>query len=426
MSRSTVNRWTGACAILLCVPLLFKFRWVNFPLSDDLYGGAFSLSGYAAIHPGFTFASFGALAAAALILASVFCALQRPLWQCLMAGALFVLLSSAYLQVAVGDARLLIEVSRQSDWFRSIVAGQSPGSHPEVELWQRLAFDTVGDRLYTGWYYLGLGWYFGLLAAIAIFVAGARAIDARYAGAIATLTLSSSAIVAFLFLLQPLRAQRAFEIAAAAESNARSEDAISAYANAMRLDAWYMLNPRIHERIGAAYTILQHSYEPDVSVYRSERTFDRYRQDAATGELPAAIDDYDQLSSRSGALGIVAAWRAGDIGVIYGLHLFQGGAFAAAVQAWEQALRKDPDNWLAAYYLMMGYPQVGHYREMAAVSQRFIDKCADPVALGAFYQALGDAQTWMGAPGIGHQAYYDSYYYDYHFNRRGLASLIDP
>ena len=426
MSRATIDRWTGFSAILLCVPLVLIFRWVNFVLSDDLYGGAFSLFGYTPIHPHFTFASFGVIAAAILMLAAMFCALRRPLWQCLMAGALFLLLAYAYLQVAVGDPRLAIEAARQSDWFLWIVAGQSPGNHPETELWQKLAFDTVGDRLYTGWFYLGLGWYLGLLAAIAMFVAAARSIDTRYARRIATLTLLSTAALAVLLLVRPFRAERAFEVAAQAQADARYEYAITSYGDAMRMDSWYGLNPRIHERIGAAYTILQRVNEPDAVVYRSELTIDRYREDAATGDLPRAIADYDLLSTRDDAIGIIARWRAADVGVIYGLHLFQGGAFGPAVRAWEQVLQKDPDNWQAAYYLTMGYPQVGRYREMAAVSQRFIDHCADPVALGAFYLALGDAQTWMGTFGTGHEAYYKSYYYDYSFNPRGLSSLSNP
>lgn len=426
MSRATIDRWTGFSVILLCVPLILIFRWVNFTLSDDLYGGAFSLFGYTPIHLRFTFASFGAIAAGILMLAAVFCALRKPFWQCLMAGALFLLLAGAYLQVAVGDTRLAIEAARQSDWFLWIVAGQSPGARPETELWQRLAFDTVGDRLYTGWYYLGLGWYLGLLAAIAMFVAAARAIDARYARRIAMLTVVSTAALAVLFLVRPFRAQRALQLAVQAQADARYENAISSYVDAMRLDGWYRLNPRIHERIGAAYTTLQRINEPDAVVYRSELTIDRYREDAATGELPRAIADYDLLSARDDAVGVVARWRAADVGIIYGLHLFQGGAFGSAVRAWEQVLQKDPDNWLAAYYLTMGYPEVGRYHEMAEVSQRFIDDCADPVALGAFYLALGDAQTWMGSAGTGQAAYYKSYYYDYTFNRRGLSSLINP
>jgi len=426
VSRATVDRWTGFSAILLCVPVVLIFRWVNFVLSDDLYGGAFSLFGYTPIHPRFTLASFGTVAAGVLTLAAVCCALRRPVWQCLMAGALFLLLVCAYLQVAVGDARLAIEAARQSDWFLWIVAGQSPGVHPETELWKKLAFDTVGDRLFTGWYYLGVGWYLGLLAAIAIFVAGARAIDARYARRIATLTLASTAALAVLFLLRPFRAQRAFELATRAQAGAHYEFAISSYLDSMSMDPWYGLNPRVHERIGAAYTTLRRIDEPEAIVYRSERTVDRYREDAATGELSRAIADYDQLGARDDAIGIIARWRAADVGVIYGLHLFQGGAFGPAVTAWEHVLQRDPGNWLAAYYLTMGYPQVGDYRKMAEVSHRFIDSCADPVALGAFYQALGDAQTWMGISGTGHEAYYKSYYYDYTFNRRGLSSLIEP
>jgi len=421
-----MDRWSGFSAILLFVPSVLIFRWVNFTLSDDLHGWAFSLFGYTPIHPRFTFASFGVTAAGILMLAAVFCALRRPLWQGLMAGALFLLLVCAYLQVAVGDARLAIEAARQSDWFLWIVAGQSPGVRPETELWQKLAFDTVGDRLYAGWYYLGLGWYLGLLAAIAMFVAAGRAIDARYARRIATLTLVSTAVLALLFLERPFSAQRAFELAARAQADARYEDAINSYSSAMRLDPWYGFNPRIHERIGAAYTTLQRINEPDAVVYRSERTIDQYREDAAIGDLPRAIADYDLLSARDDAVGTVARWRAADVGVIYGLHLFQGGAFGPAVRAWEQVLQKDPDNWLAAYYLTIGYPQVGRYREMAEVSQRFIDDCADPVALGAFYLALGDAQTWLGTFGTAHEAYYKSYYYDYTFNQHGLSSLINP
>ncbi len=426
MSRATIDRWTGFGAITMLVPLVVRFSWINFALSDDLHGGAFSLFGYSPIHPRFTFASFGMIAAVILILAAVSCALRRPLWQCLMAGALLLLVVCAYLRVAVGDARLAIEAARQSDWFLWIVAGQSPGVHPEPELWQKLAFDTVGDRLYAGWYYLGVGWYLSLLAAIAMFVAAARSIEARYVRRIAAVTIASAVALAFLSLARPFEAQRAFEFAARAQAEARNEDAISSYTDAMHLEAWYALNPRIHERIGAAYTTLQRLNEPDAVVYRSEQTIDRYREDAAIGELPRVIADYDLLSERNDSIGMVARWRAEDVGVIYGLHLFQGGAFGPAVRAWEEVLDKNPDNWLAGYYLTIGYPQVGRYREMAEVSQRFIDHCADPVALGAFYLALGDAQTWNGTLGTGHEAYYKSYYYDYAFNRRGLSSLVSP
>ena len=148
----------------------------------------------------------------------------------------------------------------------------------------------------------------------------------------------------------------------------------------MALDSWYSWNPRIYERTGAAYASLGEMSHPECKIYEAERIFAANQGTAFVGNLPDAIDLYDSIVSAPGSIGAVATMRAGDLRVLYGLHLFQVGAFGSAVAQWETALRNDDHNWLAAYYLGRGYPTVNRYQDLIRVSRQFADQCGDPLA----------------------------------------------
>jgi hypothetical protein len=112
--------------------------------------------------------------------------------------------------------------------------------------------------------------------------------------------------------------------------------------------------------------------------------------------------------------------------LVYGWHLFEAGSFGSAVAAWNEVLRREPDNWLAAYYLTLGYPTIGGYRELAEMSERFLAKCGDPLTVGVFYNSLGKAQIHLDELDKGHASYYASYKRDYINNNAAVHSLIGP
>jgi hypothetical protein len=106
--------------------------------------------------------------------------------------------------------------------------------------------------------------------------------------------------------------------------------------------------------------------------------------------------------------------------------LFEAGSFGAAVAEWTEVLRREPDNWLAAYYLTLGYPTINSYRELAQMSERFLANCGDPLTVGVFYNSLGKAQSHLDELDSGHASYYTSYKLDYINNNSAVHSLIGP
>jgi len=421
-----LTRGLGCLAILSAIPLILAFRWVNFTLDADLYGFAFSIFGYAPRHPQIIFASFGVAAALILAAAAVACAANTP-GLCASLGSLLVLVMFwAYLRVAVGDAQLLVALARQSDWWLIIAGHPQPFARVEPGVWSQLAFDTLSDRLISGWYYLGLGWYFAVISGllIAVWPVASGQVTRTWAGVV-TMVVSIVLLTAGS-LLKPALAQRSFVSAVNFEAAGDLLEAKEEYRNAVDLDPWYALNSRIYERMGALDAASGRIDTPEYKVYQAERIFARNQGTGSVWELDSAVLDYDSVAETSGTIAVAAKMRAGDMRVLYGMHLFQDGAFGSAVALWNAALIHEPDNWLAAYYLTLGYPAVNGYRDLAELCERFLVRCRDPLTTGVFYNSLGAAQIEIGEKDAGHRNFYTSYKDDYLNNRAAITSLIGP
>jgi tetratricopeptide (TPR) repeat protein len=424
--RASVVEWLGAITLVLCLVPLLVFRWVDFSLSRELYGYAFSIFGYAREHPSFIAGSFGVIAAVLFIAGAAAIILRKPNIQCTVATALFVILEWAYLRLSLGDSNLLVELLRQSNSWLIIVGLPAPSATVEPGVWHHLYFDTIADRLVLGWYYLGLGWYVALIATAYLFVNGVRELSRRLVGRILTVFLACTLILVAFFLYGPVRAEQAFVAAVRKQSEGRPMEAIELYRQAMDLDTWYSWNPQIYGRIGQAYASLGRTDTPEYAIYDAERIFAQNQGKAFIGDLPYAIDQYELVASAGGKIGVVARMRADDIRLTYGLHLFQVGAFGSAVREWESVLRTEPYNWLAAYYVGLGYPSLNQYPSLLEVSQRFLAECGDPVAIGIFSNRLGDAHTRLGDLDTAHRDYFKSYHIDYTRNRAGISALVGP
>ena len=162
--------------------------------------------------------SFGIVTAALLLLAVAAGLLARPRVECALGAAASVLLVWAYMRVSVGDTRLLLEAFRQSDWWLTIVGSPPSTAIVDPAVWRQLNFDTLSDRLFSGWQYLGLGWYAGLTAALCTFAGGASVLGARGTARIATIAVASIMALALFFLYRPIMAQQTFGAAMRAQT----------------------------------------------------------------------------------------------------------------------------------------------------------------------------------------------------------------
>ena len=60
------------------------------------------------------------------------------------------------------------------------------------------------------------------------------------------------------------------------------------------------------------------------------------------------------------------------------------------------------------------------------LAQKLISQLGDPIWIANLYNNLGDSQTRLGKFAEAHAAYRRSYYFDFVFNCRALASLTGP
>jgi tetratricopeptide (TPR) repeat protein len=401
------------------------FYWVNFTLSKELFGFSYSIFGYRLDHPLLVPLSFGVLASIPLLIGAFAALFHWPRTQYWAGGLGLIVALWAGCQVVAGDGNLLFQLSRQSDWWSIINGLPSSQSQMEPSIWPVLNFETLYDRIYTGWYYLGVGWYATLFTAIGL-MAGAIAVAPRERLRLGAATAVAALLIIVASLIRPVLAQKAFVDGLQYQTEGRPDLALDSFRRAIALHRWYALNPRVYQRIGAVYAVLHQTNQPEYKAYLAERLFAEDQLQASVGDIPHAITLYDQLATMPGDFGAVARVRANDMRLVLGWHLFQGGAFGQAVITWDQVLRNDHYSWLAAFYAGMGYPTVARYQDLKAVTQDYLSRCGDPLLIGVLYNNLGDAEGWLGNHDAAHNDYYLSYHIDYSFNTRGASASAGP
>jgi hypothetical protein len=423
---SCLLRWLKTTAILVVIGLMLCFRWVNFTLDRGLYGFAFSISGYSPTQTTVVIGSFGVVAAGILLCVAAAAVWDQRGLQAFLGVLLLLLMLWVYLRISLGDAKLLLALARQSDWWLIIAGHPLSASRIEPGVWAQLAFDTVSDRLFSGWYYLGIGWYIGTIAGLVLVGSAKVSRRIKRGCPLLTITAASFAALAAAFLAKPVLAQRSLVAAMNSEANGDLLRAKDEYSRAMQLDPWYALNSRLYERIGRLDEALGRTDSPEYELYSAQIIFDDNRGVGSTWRLASAILTLDHIAGTKGPIADAAQMSSTDMRVLYGLRLFQDGAFGSAVSVWNAVLEREPDNWLAAYYLTWGYPTINRYRDMAQLSERFLARCADPLTLGIFYNSLGNAQIELGDLDRARASYHASYKRDYLNNSNAISALIGP
>jgi hypothetical protein len=425
-------KWLGLAVLALCLPLLLFVPWVFGPISAGVRGISFSFLGETSTSP--SLGSFGVLAAALVIIAALAFQLRTPVLAFAAGVAMLVVALWAWLSISVGDPVLLARVAYGTEWARAsrpFITQYTPGNFwTEPAFWTsltpgavELSFDTLLDRLWSGWYFLDFGWYFVPIIGVSLIAASARAIDRRHLARIASAAIVASIALAALILWNPLIAERDLARAVRAEASDQPDEAIDLYRDAIRRDGWYRENIRLYVRIGGVEAGRGRTFSAEYKAYQAENLAAEDSGYLDSGRLPAAIAILDSIAVSGGELSHAAARREASLLTLYGAHLFNGGAFGEAVDAWRTALTRDPTSWLAAFYLTRGYIVVGRNQEAAKLAQETIANVSDPSMLGDLYTNLADTEMASGNLGPAHEAYYNSYYYNYHTNRRAVVGL---
>lgn len=425
MSNQQFSRLSGFVGVLVGIVIVNYFYWVKFTLSKELLGFSYSIFGYRLDHPKVVILSFGVIATVLMLIGAFSCLFHWPRTQYLAGCLTLVLAVWVACRVMVGDANLLFQLSRQSDWWTVLNGLPNPKSQIEPAIWPELNFETLYDRIYSGWYYLGIGWYATVFTALGL-MAGAFAVDRRERWRLGIATALASVTVIVFAVARPVFSQNAFAEGLRYQTEGNFDQAIAAFRRAMALDRWYGINARVYQRIGAVYAAMQQTDRPEYKAYVAERLFAEDQLQASIGDIPRAIVLYDQLESMPGDFGKAARFRADDMRLVLGWHLFEGGAIGQAVTVWDKVLENDPHSWLAAYYLGLGYPALGRYQDLKKVTQDFLSRCSDPLLIGVLLNNLGDAETWLGNLNAGHEDYYLSYHIDYSSNSRAASASSGP
>ncbi|MGH6972742.1 MAG: hypothetical protein ACREEQ_14135, partial [Caulobacteraceae bacterium] len=341
-------------ACLIGIPLLLGLQWVYFPVSPGMNAFQFPLSGLGWPRGAALF-SFGSLAALALLVCAAACCFRRPLWACFAGALLLLLCEAAYLRVVNGSSGLLARLAREAVWlhkaysFDTIYLPRNAAN--EASLWKQFSFDTVADRLVSGWYFMGAGWVITLVAACAIWLAALRLRGGRSARLVLGLTVAASVVLAALMLHGPLAAQRAVAAAMRFDAQGDAPNAIAQYRRATRLDGWFASNLGLAMRIGQIQPGQGDNVSPEARIFRAETIVSMNQSPGTIGDLPAAIQLYREIAAQSGPFRARADARAADIAADYGANLLTDGAFGSALLEWQAALNDEPANWLARYYL---------------------------------------------------------------------------
>ena len=410
--------WLLALSLMASVLLC---KWVAFPISNQLRGFRFSPLGYSSPHAFFW--SYGALAALLIIVWTI--AFQRGIGRvlCLVGMGLLMLALTTLMQVAFYDPALLKRLGSEADQAQMAVYFSSqylpPNPWIEPARWRFLTFDSLADRMWSGWYFLSFGWYATVTAGVAAISVGLQYIDSRRRTRM--LLIAGSALIALAVILSSshIRAQLAIDRAAFAVSTGQLQQAVTSYHQAIRLDGWNQLNPYVYARIGEIDSASGRTNTFEYRIYHAELL-------ASQNNYPSAIAEYHELAISSHNNLTWAPIREAALWTSYGQSLLNAGATGEAVAAFENALSLDSSNWLAAFCLSRGYYLSGRYRQTIDLITRLLDQLSDPQVRAGLYCDLGDAHMRAGDLGAAHLAYRRAWAVDEKLARRTLTSLVGP
>jgi len=421
------SKANGALALIVawslalgCAGVALAVKWLNFPLSRQLRGVDFAVGPYApgAQHPHVL--SFGVIAAGLIFAGAFFFTLRWWRWMAWTGAALLWVATLAPLKATLLDANLLqilaVEAAQQqlAAAFTQAALPVNFGSEP-TQL-SRLDLVTVEDRLTAAWEFVHAGWWAAFAASL--LALGYGAWRAR-GGSIHYWAWGGAAGIVVICSAGPALAEMALMRAHGAEVRGDLDGAERAYRQAMRMDGWAALEIDNYSAIGCLDEARGHRDTPEYHVYHAQLPSTQVDVTAALGEL-------ERVHTEDPVLAGVVRRREAELYTQYARQLHALAAYGAAANASENALERDPDSLLAAYYLAREYYLTGKYSDSAALSMKIALALSDPTFRSNLYSDAGDAYTQMGAYEQAKTAYRKAYIYDYVLNLRALADLNGP
>ena len=406
---------------LPCMAAEVFAKWLCFPLTKQLKGSQFPLLAYSPQAQNFSILSYGVTAAVLSGVAAWSLTRGKYRLLCWMGAGLIWLNALSILQVACIDGPLLQELDSQ--WSQQqLIASFTKKALPENKgdepsMWPHLPLQTVAERLIAGWYFVHLGWWWALFAGFAALGFGLWG-EKRFT--MVWITLGGTAALLFISAARPMLAEVAGARAHVAEARGEPDKAIEGYRKAIRLDGWVARMPDLYERIGAIDATFQRTNTIEYGMYHAEMASTQTDMAKSISELSALIP------RASEPLAGVLRRRTGELLVQYALTEHLRGAYGAAVNECEQALRFDSRSVVAAYYLSRDYYLIGAYQNAIDVTKTTLKRVDDPTARADFCSNLGDAYTKLNAYSEAKLAYRESYWLDYLLNRRALSALTGP
>jgi tetratricopeptide (TPR) repeat protein len=409
-----------------CIFLVVSSHWVALTISNEISGLHASILGYVPSHPGNPLLSWGF--AAGLLFALAAWTYSHKQWRtlALVGAALLVMCFAGLLQLAFAEPVLLkkladeelqwVGVQRfQNRFLPTCLRGEESNSvGPNITA----SIETAWDRTVAARYFMGSGWYLGIaVGLLSFFYAKARLSSPPERSRLTKGTLVVAACLAIAFSSRAVVAQILVTWGQDAEARGDPVLAIQRYRKAMSLDGWFAIHPTLYQRIGAIDANFGRVDTLEYGIFYSELLF-------AQGNYSEAIAELETAIPKAGKLATILREREAKMWTDYGLALYKQRAIAAGIPAWQEALAKNPSQWLAGFCLSRAYFTAGRYQESASLSERMIKAVRDPALIAEMYSNLGDADTRLGNLGEAHVAYRKSYLIDYVYNWRGLSDMI--
>ena len=412
---------TGWLLALGCAGGTMAGKWLNFPLSKQLKGTRYSLGAYTPDPAHLIPWSFGCVAALLILAGALAFHLRR--WRALAwVGALLLWLTFfGAFKPALTDARLLqalqIEFTQQQSALQFSSKALPINGGPEPTVWTKLDVSSIEARLTAGWYFVHVGWWAALFAALlAVGYATVRSGSARYAW----LAFAGTLVLLLACAFGPLRAELELMRARQLEARCDYAGASAAYRRAMRLDGWQALGIDNYAALGGIDAAQGRLHTPEYHVYHAQLASTQADLADALGEL------HDVNAPPNSLLADIVHKRASELYTIYARSMHLLSAYGAAAAASQEALKLQPDSLLPAYYLARDAYLVGRYQEAASLATRLLLRVDDPTVRANLFSDAGDAYTQLGLLVEAKAAYRNSYVFDYVLNLRALSALNGP
>jgi tetratricopeptide (TPR) repeat protein len=410
--------WVGA-GLLFVSPLL---GWMNPPLQGMLRGHQIPIllsevpTALSTHSPLFSFGAVACLMGGMTFL-SLLLALHRI--RLFLGGLALLLALFLPYQMAFPTPRWLATFTDQNQQYAEMIQFTKeylpPNEGVEPGFWTTLPTEGITDRMVAAWYFAGWGWYTvivagGLLILSACFSGGAR----KKEGATVLLVLVGLWItmVAPAFMAEYLQGKGDDH-----QMQGRYAKALLDYRRALDYDIGISYSPRYHLEVGALYTALSRTDQPEYHFYQGSLLENRGRLREAAFEYAQA-----QRTDLEGMQHVVSDAISG-LHEKTGLDAYRKGHVATALAAWTMALAANPDQTKLHYYRARAFFDSGAYSDAISENQRFLAASANRILNANVYANLGDCHQKLRDPQRAREFYRRSLALDRDQNARAFMSL---